>query len=153
MSSTSIPQRIGQAPDVFGPAPHGQASQVAPIMLQEELWNRMRGLPSVYMAPTLVSVPHARSLFLPEHIGRGPDRAFQAGREFAHIHPHHDGSLHVTLPESLQAEVEAGGWGIRHPHPKYPSISLLYGPRDRDELEVAWYYVQSSYEYAMGRLA
>lgn len=45
-------------PDIIGPAPHAQRSQIAPVMVQEELWSRMRSLPYVYMAPTLVSVSH-----------------------------------------------------------------------------------------------
>lgn len=73
----TLTPREGVAPRVFGPAPHGQGSQISPIMLQEELWERMRALPYVYMAPTLVSVPHARALFLPEGIGTGPAEAFQ----------------------------------------------------------------------------
>lgn len=148
-ATLNLPSRPGPAPEVIGPAPHSQISQIAGIMLQEELWERMRALPHVYMAPTLVSVSHARSLFLPEHVGDGPDEAFQAGREFAHIHPHHDGSLHVTLPERVKDAVEAAGWGVRHPE---QNTILLYGPRDREELEVVWHLVQLSYQHAMGIL-
>lgn len=94
-------------------------------MIQEELWQRMRALPYAYMAPALVSMPHARSLFLPEGVGVGPAEAFQKGREFAHVHPHHDGGLHVTLPDQRKDEVEKAGWDVRHP--KQNTI-LLYGP-------------------------
>jgi phospholipase/carboxylesterase len=54
---TALSARPGEAPEVIGPAPHGQRSQTAPILIQEELWGRMRSLPYVYAAPTLVSVP------------------------------------------------------------------------------------------------
>lgn len=143
----SLPPRPGAAPRVFGPAPHGQGSQISPIMMQEELWERMRALPYVYMAPTLVSVSHARSLFLPEGIGTGPAEAFQGGREFAHIHPHHDGSLHITLPKEIEAEVIEAGWGVHHP---VQNVTLVYGPRNRGELEIVWRLVQESYWYAIG---
>ncbi|MET9339706.1 luciferase family protein [Nonomuraea sp. NPDC003804] len=142
-----LPVRAGEAPRVVGPAPHSQRSQIAPVMLQEELWQRMRALPRVYMAPTLVSVPHARSLFLPDGVGSGPETAFQKGREWTHIHPHHDGSLHLTLPEPVKDEVERAGWGVRHP--EHHSI-LVYGPRTQGELEVVWRLVKLSYEYALG---
>ena len=144
---TDLPSRRGPAPEVIGPAPHGQVSQIAPVMLQEELWQRMRALPYVYMAPTLVSVSHARSLFLAEGIGDGPSKAFQKGREFAHIHPHQDGSLHITVPDVVKDEIEEAGWGVRHPQ---QDTILIYGPRDRGELEVVWGFVQTSYRYAIG---
>ncbi|GAA4881710.1 luciferase family protein [Kitasatospora terrestris] len=144
-----LPSRPGPAPEVYGPAPHAQRSQTAPVMLQEELWERMRALPFTYMAPTLVSVSHARSLFIPEGIGAGPAAAFQRGREWAHIHPHHDGSLHLTLPDPLKDEVEKAGWGVRHPE---QDTILVYGPRERGELEVVWALVQLSYAYAVGEL-
>ncbi|WP_371677833.1 luciferase family protein [Streptomyces sp. NBC_01276] len=143
----TLTPREGVAPRVFGPAPHGQGSQISPIMLQEELWERMRALPYVYMAPTLVSVPHARALFLPEGIGTGPAEAFQGGREWGHIHPHHDGSLHVTLPPETEADVIAAGWGVHHP---VQDVTLVYGPRTAAELETVWQIVQASYRYAMG---
>ncbi|MGO4461515.1 luciferase family protein [Streptomyces sp. M-16] len=143
----TLTPREGAAPRVFGPAPHGQGSQISPIMLQEELWERMRALPYVYMAPTLVSVPHARALFLPEGIGNGPAEAFQGGREWGHIHPHHDGSLHVTLPPETEAEVIAAGWGVHHP---VQNVTLVYGPRTAAELETVWQIVQASYRYAIG---
>jgi phospholipase/carboxylesterase len=99
------------------------------------------------MAPTLVSLPHSRALFLPEGIGDGPPEAFHRGRKFAHIHPHHDSSLYLILSEHLKDEVEAARWGIRHPD--YHPI-LVYGPRDRDELEVVWATVQASYALVLG---
>ena len=143
-----LPHRSGPAPEVIGPAPHGQVSQIAPIMIQEELWQRMRALPSVYMAPTLVSVSHARALFLPDGIGQGPAEAFQKGREFAHLHPHHDGSLHINLPEGEKDQVEHAGWGVRHPQ---QNTILVFGPRDQAELEIVWRLVQRSYAYALGQ--
>ncbi|MBB4930741.1 phospholipase/carboxylesterase [Lipingzhangella halophila] len=147
MSTQPLRPRNGPAPDVIGPAPHSQVTQTAPIMEQEELWQRMRALPYAFMAPTLVSVSHARALFLPEGVGSGPERAFQRGREFAHLHPHHDGSLHLTLPDPVTAEVEAAGWGLRHPE---QDTVLVYGPRDAAELETVWHLVRLCHAYAMG---
>lgn len=147
MTAITLPSRSGPAPDVIGPAPHAQTSQTPPVLVQEGLWERMRTLPFVYVAQTLVSVSHSRALFLPEGVGHGPEGAFQKGREFAHLHPHHDGSLHVMLREELKDQIEVAGWGVRHPAQE--SI-LLYGPRDFDELELVWSLVRMSHSYAMG---
>ena len=146
---TDLPQRPGPAPEVVGPAPHAQRSQIAPVMLQEELWLRMRALPYVYMAPTLVSVKHARALHLPENVGSAPPDRFQGGREFMHMHPHHDGSLHLSLPQWARDAATRSGWGV--PHPVQNSF-LVFGPRDRVELEVVWHLVQVSYSWAMGEV-
>lgn len=141
---TTLPRRAGPAPDVVGPAPHAQRSQIAPVMIQEELWSRMRALPYTYMAPTLVSVSHARALHLAEGIGSSPPERFQRGREFAHLHPHHDGSLHLSVPGSVMEQVVDARWGV--PHPVQDAL-LVFGPRDRDELEVVWFLVRESYEW------
>ncbi|MFD4327975.1 luciferase family protein [Nocardioides sp. NPDC058538] len=118
-------------------------------MVQEELWSRMRSLPYVYMAPTLVSVAHARALHLVEGIGSALPERFQRDREFAHLHPHHDGSLHLSLPNWARDVAARSGWGM--PHPAQDSF-LVFGPRDRRELEVVWHLVQLSYAWAMGEV-
>lgn len=42
----------------------------------------------------------------------GPDDAFivPSAREFAHVHPGYDGSMHLALPIALAADVIAKGW-------------------------------------------
>lgn len=62
-------------------------------------------------AKSLVSVPGARAFVLDEETAGRPPEAFQAGREFAHLHPEHDGSLHMTLPAEIASEVYEKGWG------------------------------------------
>lgn len=140
----ALTPRAGSLPEVVGPAPHGQRSQIAPVMVQEELWSRMRSLPYTYMAPTLVSVRHARAIHLAEGIGSAPPERFQRGREFAHLHPHHDGSLHLSVPDSVTEAVVEARWGVPHP---VQNALLVFGPRDRKELEVVWFLVQASYEW------
>jgi phospholipase/carboxylesterase len=116
-------------------------------MLQERLFERALSLPGVFAAASLVSVPGARALFLEETVATGPQEAFQAGREFAHIHPGYDGSLHLTLPVELAHEVVEKGWG--EPHPVSASM-MVYGPRDEAELEVVWCLLLASYRFAVG---
>ena len=148
-SSGGLPQREGSRPLTRreeGTA-HAQLSQNAPRELQEILFERARSLAGISTAESLVSVPGARAFFLEESVAAGPEEAFQAGREFAHIHPEYDGSLHLTLPPAMAREVEEKGWG--EPHPISPSM-MVYGPRDEAELEVVWQLLLASYRFALG---
>ena len=151
-SGNRLPRRPGQRPHTrrrVGTA-HAQLSQNAPVELQEKLFERARALPGVITGESLVSVPGARALFLEESLAEGPEEAFQAGTEFAHIHPAYDGSLHVTLPTLMVREVEDKSWGERHP--VSPSV-MVYGPRDEFELEVVWRLLDASYRFATGDAA
>jgi Family of unknown function (DUF5519) len=145
MTPNAMPKRHGPAPEVTGPRPHAQRSQNAPPALQEELARRVLALPGVNEAGSGVSVPGARAFVLDEAHARGPAKAFQVGREFAHIHPPEDGSLHMTLPSDVAEAAYAAGWGEPHPISGTP---LIFGPRDEDELGVVWGLLRSSYEHA-----
>ena len=147
-----LPRRPGSRPRTRrrDGAAHAQLSQNAPVELQETLFEWARALPGVIAGESLVSVPGARALFLDESVAEGPEEAFQAGTEFAHIHPVHDGSLHLTLPAVMVREVEERGWGERHP--VSPSV-MVYGPRDQFELEVVWRLLRDSYRFAVGDTA
>jgi hypothetical protein len=146
----TLPARVGSRPEVIGPRPHAQRSQNAPAHLQGELARRALELPGVSEAESGVSVPGARAFVLDEATARGPSESFQTGREFAHLHPPHDGSLHMTLPTEVAEAAYAAGWGEPHPVSGTP---LIFGPRDESELEVLWELLQSSYEYASGKRA
>lgn len=148
MAGLNLPKRQGAAPDVIGPQPHGQRSQNAPLRLQTELVERALNLPGVSEADSLVSVPGARAFMLDSDLANGPDEAYQKEREFAHIHPPEDGSLHMTLPPSIAEEAFQSGWG--EPHPK-SGTPLIFGPRNEAELEVVWTLLKSSYEFAAGK--
>ena len=148
MTDIPLPTRQGPPPDVVGPAPHSQVSQNAPVELQEELVRRALELPGVSQARSGVSVPGARAFVLDEETARGPREAFQTGREFAHIHPPEDGSLHMTLPADVAQVAYAARWGEPHP---FAGTPLVFGPRDEDELEVVWGLLRASYEFASGR--
>jgi hypothetical protein len=147
MAAEQIPQRAGPAPKVIGPRPHAQQSQNAPAHLQQALARRALELQGVSEAPSGVSVPGARAFVLAEEVAHGPAEAFQVGREFAHLHPPEDGSLHMTLPDDVAREAYANGWGEPHPVSGTP---LIFGPRDEAELKVIWTLLRSSYEYAVG---
>jgi hypothetical protein len=147
-----LPQRSGPKPDTTRPSrehpqPHQQISQIAPLQMQEQLFMRAQSLAGVSVGKSLVSVPGARAFHLDEVLARGPNGAFQRGREFAHLHPAHDGSLHMTLPPDMYHQVLAKGWGEPHP---VSGTMMIWGPRNEEELDVVWNLVRASYEYATG---
>ena len=77
--------------------PHQQLDQNAPAEMQELLFERIRRLPGVSVAPSKISVPGARAFVLEAPADR--PEAFMVGGEFAHLHPPTDGSLHLMLSE------------------------------------------------------
>jgi phospholipase/carboxylesterase len=70
-------------------------------------------------------------------------------REFAHVHPASDGSLHMALPSAIVEAVIDNGWAERHPLAgKYGlpnNIVMVYGPRDDAELEIVVALVRASH--------
>jgi Family of unknown function (DUF5519) len=142
-----LPTRSGPRPETIGPRPHAQISQQPPPALHRELGTRALGLPGVHGADSLVSVPGALAFVLDEESAGGPPEAFQAEREFAHLHPLEDGSLHMTLPTEVAQEAYDKGWGEPHP---YSGTPLIFAPRDEQELEVVWQLLQASHAFARG---
>lgn len=150
----ALPERPGPRPRTTPTNPHQQLDQNAPLHLQEELFQRARSLPDVQITPSQISVPGARAFTLVATAAGGPPEAFMIGREFAHLHPPYDGSLHVMLPEELAASVVAKGWGELHPVVRRgwlpPTALMIYGPRDEAELAAIWTILQASYAFARG---
>jgi phospholipase/carboxylesterase len=76
-------------------------------------------------------------------------------REFAHLHPGHDGSLHIALPVGLAADAIRHGWAVAHPLAGIrltPGMVLVYGPRDERELDIVTAIVSTSHAWATGEL-
>lgn len=151
----TLPPRAGERPQVSAGIPQEQRSDNAPLELQEELFERVAALPGVSTRQSAISVPGSRGLML-DPPRRGPDEAFivPAVGEFAHVHPGHDGSLHLALPLSLAADVVAKGWGVAHPLAGVrltPGMVMLFGPRDAAELETVVGVVATSHARASGR--
>jgi phospholipase/carboxylesterase len=150
-----LPERSDPRPDVSWSIPQQQRSDNAPAALQEELFARISALPKVASGPSRISVPGARGLTLPA--GSGPDEAYlvpQVG-EFAHLHPSHDGSLHLALPLDQANDLVARGWGTPHPWAGSrltAGFTLVFGPRDERELEIVAGIVAASHAYASGTL-
>ena len=148
-----LPHRPGPRPEVSWAIPQQQLSDNAPLDIQESMFTRFAALPDVVSGPSQISVPGARGLSLPD--GRGPAEAFLVPqcREFAHLHPDHDGSLHLALPPHLAADVVAKGWGTPHPWAGSrltAGFTLVFGPRDAAELDIIESIVAASHAYAAG---
>ena len=120
--------------------------------MREELARRVFALPGVIEQPSGISLPGARALMLAPGEPVGPREAFLIDREFAHLHPAPDYSLHAMLPlELAQAAIDAG-WAEPHPVARrglLPSTAvMLYAPRDTSEVGVIETLVRASHAFA-----
>ena len=144
-------KRVGARPRATRTNPHTQLDQNAPPALQERLFAVMRALPGVVVGPSHVSVPGARALHLPA-CQHPAEAGFMLEREFAHLHPPDDGSLHLSLPPAIVEAVIDNGWAERHPlagkHGLPTNIVMVYGPRDEAELALVEALVRASHAAA-----
>src|SRR3954466_2323827 len=149
----SLPQRAGERPRTTPTNPHTQLDQ-QPTDLRwvEELAQRLFALPGVLEEPSRISVPGARALVLAPAEPAGPPEAFLIEREFAHLHPAPDHSLHAMLPEELAREAIEAGWAEPHPVALRglipPTAVMLYAPRDGSELGVIESLIRASHAFA-----
>jgi hypothetical protein len=151
--AVTLPARSGPPPATQQHLPHSQLDQQpADPGLQAELARRAFGLPGVVEAPSAVSVPGARALMLADGSQAGPPEAFMVEREFAHLHPAPDQSLHLALPADEAAAAIGAGWAEHHYLVRTgtlpPTIVMVFAPRDAAELEVVWELLQASHRFA-----
>jgi hypothetical protein len=153
VSSLALPRRAGPRPRTTSSNPHTQLDQQPiDVALVHELARRLFALPGVLEQPSGISVPGARALTLAGDEPTGPPEAFMVGREFAHLHPAPDHSLHAMLPLELADEAIDLGWAEIHPVARRglipPNAVMLYAPRDEDELAVVQDLVRASHAFA-----
>jgi hypothetical protein len=153
MSSSPLPRRAGARPRTTPTNPHTQLDQQpGEPRLTEELARRAFALPGVVEEPSRISVPGARALVLAPGEPAGPPEAFLIEREFAHIHPDPDHSLHAMLPTETVSEAIAAGWAEPHPVALRglipPTAVMLYAPRDEEELDVIERLVRAAHAFA-----
>ena len=145
--------RRGDRPRTTPTNPHTQLDQQpVDVALLQELAKRLFALPGVVERPSGISVPGARALTLAPGEPAGPREAFMIDREFAHLHPAPDHSLHAMLPTDVaQAAIDAG-WAELHPVVRLgflpPTAVMLYAPRDESELAVVQQLVEASHRFA-----
>lgn len=149
-----LSRRSGTRPRTHKGLPHQQLDQQPPDdRVRAKLADRVLAFEGVAEAPSGISVPGARALILRNGTA-APPGAFIIGREFAHMHPPPDRSLHLTLPELRAQEVIETGWAEYHPlveQGQLPrTVVMVYAPRDETELEVVFSLVKESYQFALG---
>jgi len=153
--SPALTPRPGSRPRATLTNPHTQLDQQpTDRTLHDRLAQRLFALPGVEERPSSISVPGARALWLREDVPAGAADAFMIGREFAHLHPGTDQSLHAILPAALARAAVDAGWAEVHPVALRglipPTTVMIYAPRDESELEVVYDLVLQSYRNAMG---
>ena len=158
MPSSPLPPRAGARPRTTPTNPHTQLDQQPTDQrLADELARRAFALPGVVEEPSGISVPGARALVLAPNEPAGPPEAFLIGREFAHVHPDPDHSMHAMLPTEAVNEAVAAGWAEPHPVALRGLIPrtavMLYAPRDEDELDVIERLVRASHAFARPQLS
>jgi Family of unknown function (DUF5519) len=135
--------------------PHVQLDQLPPAGAVEELVERCLHIPHVRFRQSRMASPASRALYLPDAHAAGPPEAFIDDHEFCHLHPLPEGSIHLTLPKILRAEVVRLGWGERHPIAEAGILTTLvtiYAPRNRQELSTALGLIVQSCRFALGEL-
>jgi hypothetical protein len=154
MNGNILQKRSGSRPRTTPTNPHTQLEQNPEREVVEELARRVFALPGVEERPSAISVPGARALWLREDVPAGPPEAFMIGREFAHIHPMPDGSLHAAVPPEVAQEAVEKGWAEQHPVARMgyipQNVVMIYAPRNAEEIEVVAGLVVEAYRYAGG---
>lgn len=149
-----LPARAGDRPRTTPDDPHRQLTQIAPVDLQDEVVARGRTMPGTFVCPSSISMPGSRAFVLDDSTPTPASLVFMVNREFAHIHPPVDGSLHMVLPPHIIRQVVERGWGEPHPVAKMglipPTTLMVYGPRDPGEVEVVMTLLKASWSYARG---
>lgn len=155
--SFELPPRHGPRPETTDCAPHEQVSQNSSAKIHALFKEKAFALPFVERCWSGISVPGAEALVLPVVHACGPREAFMIGREFAHVHPAHDGSSHLMLPPSVVEELIAKGWGEPHPMARLgyiPATAVMaFAPRDENEVDVMLRLLTTSWDFARGKLA
>ena len=149
-----LPFRPGDPPRTTPDDPHRQLTQIAPVEMQEALVERGRLLSGTFVAPSLISMPGSRGFVLDDSTPTPVSEVFMIGREYAHIHPSYDGSLHMIVPPHLVRQVVERGWGEQHPVARMGLIPMntlmVYGPRDPGELDLVFMLLKASWSNARG---
>lgn len=145
----TLPRRRGPRPTTTSRAPHSQLDQQpADPTIIASLAQRVFRLAGVRRGPSSVSVPGATAAILDDSVSASGD-TFLVGREFAHIHPGPDHSLHVALNSALADHVIDLGWAERHMLAGTDGVPIgtvmVYAPRDLEEATTVGAIVEAAY--------
>lgn len=140
--------REGVRPTVSTSGPQRQIDQQSPPAVWGELVAAVFSIPGVVEGHSAVSPASSRAVFVdgvdaplePRRSLRPPD----ARCEPVHLHGVDDTSLHLVLPSERGHELVELGWAEPHQYEDRGTEFLVYGPRDRHELEFVLGVIQES---------
>lgn len=148
----NISIREGERPETTNINPHEQLSQNPSSEWHGRFKSKLFCFSEVSRRPSIISVPGAEALWLNEGQACNCTNGFMIGREFAHIHPAYDGSLHMALSAADFQQVIDKQWGEQHPlagmGPIPHTIVLVYAPRNDNEIETVLSIVKASFNNA-----
>ena len=152
MNALELSDREDCAPLTTPTSPHKQLSQNGSYHIHRQLLLWVRTISFVEIRPSTISKSGASGLFLSEAVRLLNPRAL-IEREFGHIHPYPDGSLHLFLPMTDAKGIVVKGWGEFHPLAFLKEIPsnfiMLYSPRSRCELAIIKKIILRSYSFAI----
>lgn len=147
-----ISTREGERPETTNTNPHEQLTQNPSVECHQLFKEKLFHFDKVSRRPSIISVPGAEALWLEEGEPCNCTNGFMIEREFAHIHPAYDGSLHMALSDEDFKTVIDKQWGERHPlagkGPIPETIALVYAPRDIEEIDTVMKIVNASLKNA-----
>ena len=155
--SFSLPKRKGKKPDTGSETPQLQYTQISPAEIYESMVTWMFAtlpskLPKIHEQDTSISIETTRALWLRDSVRAADEKSFMpppGSREFAHLHA--DGSLHVAVSDEITREVIKNAWGLPHPwKAKGVNETLVYAPRNTQEMKIAQQMVLAAYTYVTG---
>lgn len=146
--SAAADRRAGSRPMVSTSGPQRQLDQQSPPAVWGELVSAVFSIPEVIEGHSAVSPASSRAVFIdgldaplePQRSLAPPD----ARCEPVHLHGVDDTSLHLVLPPERGRELVELGWAEPHQYEDWGTEFLVYGPRDRHELEVIVGVIQES---------
>lgn len=151
----TIPVRKGEPPKTTTSNPHEQLTQNPDADMYQLFKTKLFTFNGVSRRPSIISVPGSEALWLNEGQACNCADGFMIGREFAHIHPAYDGSLHMALSADDFQQVIESRWGERHPlaglHGIPETIAMVYAPRTEEEMEVVLMVVAASLDNAKNK--
>ncbi|HRJ29651.1 MAG: hypothetical protein KF725_03850 [Cyclobacteriaceae bacterium] len=152
MNELELSDREDNTPLTTATSPHKQLSQNGAYHIHRKLMLWTYTISFVEIRPSLISKSGAQGLFLSETVKLiNPHAVLE--REFCHIHPYPDGSLHLFLPMTDAKEIVVKGWGEFHPLAFLKEIPsnfiMLYSPRSERELSLVKEIILRSYSFAI----
>ena len=155
MSSLNLTKRSGNPPIVRKEPPQIQKNEHSPKAIYNALHAWLfdpKTFPNALKGPTVLADPTTEALFLKLDVPAAQGAVFmppEGSREFAHLHE--EGSSHIVVNTSVEDEILASNWGIRHMfYDRGVKETLVYAPRNEEEMEVVKKLYQESYKFHNG---